>query len=178
MDVWKEYHYFQHRNVPKMRIVAEEGRQKREHMRLEWEAEHGKVLKVDRLSKITKTRKFSRAPIRNQTSHYDMIHLVKQRGKGATAPTNLPISPVAALHRSQRIMDLTAKKNQQAEPMQQMPPQGISKLVSKNGHIDNKSKCRRQSLQAKPQVITKSRAMRKKPLSNNYGARRRIKRSS
>ncbi|EER39961.1 conserved hypothetical protein [Histoplasma capsulatum H143] len=254
MDVWKEYHYFQHRNVPKMRIMAEEGRQKREQVRLEWEAEHGKgatldphepfnpalawllrsasernldrrwlcpivirmpeeeseqeatvstnlnidkklnsncsstnrdgkaatntVLKADRLSKITKTRKISRAPIRNQTGHYDMTHLVKPRGKGATAPTNLPISPVAALHRSQRIMDLTAKKNQQAEPMQQMPPQGISKLVSQNGHIDNKSKCRRQSLQAEPQGITKSRAMRKKLLSNNYGARRRIKRSS
>lgn len=47
MDVWKEYHYFQHRNVPKMRIVAEEGRQKREHMRLEWEAEHGKGATLD-----------------------------------------------------------------------------------------------------------------------------------
>ncbi|EEH03918.1 predicted protein [Histoplasma capsulatum G186AR] len=247
MDVWKEYHYFQHRNVPKMRIMAEEGRQKREHMRLEWEAEHGKgatldpnepfnpalawllrsasernldkfmillnwieqelpkiaqemvmsnsdlspiqileneseqeavstnlnihknlnsncrstnvggkaatntVLKADRSSKITKTRKSSRASIHDRTGRYDTTHLAKPHGKGATAPTNLPISPVATLRRSQRITDLTAKKNQQAEPMQQMPPQRISKRVSQNGHIDSKSKRRTQSLQTKPQ---------------------------
>lgn len=47
VDEWKEYYYFEHRELGQMRVEAEKGRQQREQERIEWEATHGTGKKLD-----------------------------------------------------------------------------------------------------------------------------------
>ncbi|PGH36440.1 hypothetical protein GX50_00776 [[Emmonsia] crescens] len=272
VDEWKEYHYFQHRNLPQMRAEAEEGRQMREQQKLEWETVNGSsktidlneppgpalgwvyrtiaesdlarfmvllnwieeelpkiaqevalsnpeaftgvathtnpiqtsekesrledtastdfntennmnsnrsstnrsrksnnpVLKPVGSPRVTKAGRNTRSSVRNQQGHHNTPHGTKGRARAAMTPTKPPIPPVTALRRSQRIIDLAAKKSQQPEPIQEVPRQGISKPISRKEPKERKSKGRRPSPQAKPQGITKSRPTRKKnPLSKS-----------
>ncbi|QSS50359.1 hypothetical protein I7I53_11020 [Histoplasma capsulatum var. duboisii H88] len=47
VDEWKEYQFCEHRKIGQMRIKAEQGRQRREQERKEWEAVNGKGRNID-----------------------------------------------------------------------------------------------------------------------------------